>query len=139
MTVRMVFPKSERPFLGTEEEHAARQKFAHPSQTPVLAVEQMGEFLCLCRDATGGETLTSIVSESGPFPAEAAIECVSQAARYLQEARDAGFVNGELHESQWILDDDGRLWLNPDQPFLQMASTRLPLSMWTLMFFSSHE
>ena len=122
MSVRMVFPNVDRPFCGTEAEQIARQKYSHPAQTPILAVEQLGEFLCLCRDAVNGESLTAIVAESGAFPVDAATECMLQAARCLHDAHDAGYVNGEIGPNQWVLDDDGQLWLNPDQAFLRIDS-----------------
>ncbi len=144
MSVRMVFPNIDRPFGGTEEEQIARQNYSHPSQTPILAVEQVGEFLCLCRDAANGESLTSIVAESGAFPIDAATECMLQATRCLHDAHEAGYVNGEIGANQWVLDDDGQLLLNPDQAFLRInsisdAGTRLAAdreslrSLWILL------
>ncbi|WP_166825151.1 protein kinase family protein [Thalassoroseus pseudoceratinae] len=150
MTVRMVFPNEDRPFAGTDEEHEAHQRFSHPTKTPVLTVDQVGDFLCLCRDAAHGETLTAIVAESGEFPTDAALECMLQASRCLHEAHQNGYVNGDLHPNHWLLDDDGQLWLNPDQPFQRIDSVsdaktrqtadRLSLrSLWILLSLGKSE
>ena len=93
----------------------------NPFQSPpIVPVRQDFEICCfrfLCHDHLAGECLDELVANCGPLPRDVAIDCLTQVVRCVHNAHAAGLVHGELRLSDWLLDDDGTIWLHADLPF----------------------
>jgi hypothetical protein len=62
-----------------------------------------------CEPPAGAISLAELIAESGPLPADAALECVQRIAERLTVLTD--WHGGDLGPSDVLIDDDGDVWL----------------------------
>jgi serine/threonine-protein kinase len=87
----------------------AVQLTPHPHVSPLLATDSSGGKVVFAAAHVEGDDLLSLVKQTGPLPAEAAVDCLRQALFGLDHAHRQGIAHGDLKPSDLLLDFDGVL------------------------------
>ncbi len=81
----------------------------HPHIASVFAAEVNNTQLACAAAYVDGDDLVSLLSETGPMPLDAAMECVRQCLLGLRHAHNHGLAHNDLTPADLIIDFDGVL------------------------------
>jgi serine/threonine protein kinase len=95
--------------LLEQELQLAMRLAPHPHIASVFAAEVNSTQLACAAAYVDGDDLVSLLSETGPMPLDAAMECVRQCLLGLRHAHNHGLAHNDLTPADLIIDFDGVL------------------------------
>jgi serine/threonine protein kinase len=98
---------SPREVERFHQEIRAAAKLDHPHIVMAHDAGRSGHYYYLVMKFVEGSDLSAVVATRGPLPVAEAVGAVTQAARGLQYAHDAGIVHRDVKPSNLVLDRQG--------------------------------
>lgn len=96
-----------RARFRAEAQYAAR--LSHPGIAQVYDFGEQDDLAFLVMELVRGEPLSAILERAGRLTPEVTLDLVSQAARALQTAHDAGIVHRDIKPGNLMITSDGRV------------------------------